>query len=162
MHLSIFTHFCEAFLGIIPHFHLFQHFFILVPVPNASKPVVVGRCELILHPETRDEYLAYDPAGKGLEWKKFWFDVGNFESPLPERVPDEDKQKCFKNLDEIAKKKKGKQEHEKEVRKNVQIAIGEDEVIEVLALLKYPFYPLFILDNGMNSISKSLTVLTPA
>ena len=30
----------------------------------------------------------------------------------------------------------------------------------LLALLKYPFYPLFILDNGMNSISKSLTVLT--
>src|SRR6185295_489410 len=24
----------------------------------------------------------------------------------------------------------------------------------LLALLKYPFYPLFILDNGMNSISK--------
>ena len=32
----------------------------------------------------------------------------------------------------------------------------------LLALLKYPFYPLFILDNGKNSISKSLTVLTPA
>ena len=32
----------------------------------------------------------------------------------------------------------------------------------LLVLLKYPFYPLFILDNGMNSISKSLTVLTPA
>ena len=32
----------------------------------------------------------------------------------------------------------------------------------LLALLKYPFYPLFILDNGMNLISKSLTVLTPA
>ena len=32
----------------------------------------------------------------------------------------------------------------------------------VLVLLKYPFYPLFILDNGMNLISKSLTVLTPA
>jgi hypothetical protein len=32
----------------------------------------------------------------------------------------------------------------------------------VLALLKYPFYSLFILDNGMNLISKSLTVLTPA
>ena len=32
----------------------------------------------------------------------------------------------------------------------------------LLALLKYPFYSLFILDNGMNSISKSLTVLTPA
>ena len=33
---------------------------------------------------------------------------------------------------------------------------------KLLALLKYPFYPLFILDNGMNLISKSLTVLTPA
>jgi len=32
----------------------------------------------------------------------------------------------------------------------------------LLALLKYLFYPLFILDNGMNLISKSLTVLTPA
>ena len=41
---------------------------------------------------------------------------------------------------------------------------GEVELggIALLALLKYPFYPLFILDNGMNSISKSLTILTPA
>jgi len=71
LHLSIFTHFCEAFLGILPHFHLFQHFFILVPIPNATKPSVIGGCELVLRPETRDEYLAYDPAGKGTEWKKF-------------------------------------------------------------------------------------------
>ena len=28
-----------------------------------------------------------------------------------------------------------------------------------MALLKYPLYPLFILDNGMNLISKSLTVI---
>ena len=51
LHLSIFTHFCEAFLGILPHFHLFQYFFILVPVPNATKPAVVGGCELIFRPE---------------------------------------------------------------------------------------------------------------
>ena len=31
----------------------------------------------------------------------------------------------------------------------------------VLALLKYPFYPLLNFDNGMNLISKSLTILTP-
>ena len=30
----------------------------------------------------------------------------------------------------------------------------------LLALLKYPFYPLFNFDNGMNLISKSLTILT--
>jgi len=87
LHLSIFTHFCEAFLGILPHFHLFQHFFTLVPISNSTKPAVVGGCELVLRPETRDEYLAYDPSGKGVEWKKFWFHVGNFESPLPERIP---------------------------------------------------------------------------
>ena len=56
LYLSIFTHFCEAFLGILPYFHLFEHFFTLVPVPNATKPAVVGGCELVLHPETRDEY----------------------------------------------------------------------------------------------------------
>ena len=32
----------------------------------------------------------------------------------------------------------------------------------LLALLKYPFYPLFNFDNGMNLISKSLTILTLA
>ena len=52
LHLSIFTHFCEAFLGILPHFHLFQYFFIIVPIPNATKPAVVGGCELVLRPET--------------------------------------------------------------------------------------------------------------
>ena len=87
LHLSIFTHFCEAFLSILPHFHLFQYFFILVPITNTTKPSAIGGCELVLHPKTRDKYLAYVPAGKGTEWKKFWFHVGNFESPLPERVP---------------------------------------------------------------------------
>ena len=47
LHLSIFTHLCEAFLGILPHFHLFQHFFFLVPIPDASKPAVIGGCELV-------------------------------------------------------------------------------------------------------------------
>ena len=50
-HVSIFTHLCEAFLGVLPHFHLFQHFFFLVPIPDASKPTVVGGYELVLCPE---------------------------------------------------------------------------------------------------------------
>ena len=36
------------------------------------------------------------------------------------------------------------------------------EVEGVLALLQYPFYPLFNFDNGMTLISKSLTILTSA
>ena len=31
LHLSIFTHFCEAFLGILPHFHVFNTFSLLFP-----------------------------------------------------------------------------------------------------------------------------------
>ena len=67
LHLSIFTHFCEAFLGLLPHFHLFQHFFILVPISNATNPAVVGGCELVLRPENQSKYLAYDPVNKGAE-----------------------------------------------------------------------------------------------
>ena len=61
LHLSIFTHFCEAFLGILPHFHLFQYFFTLVPIRNATKPAIVGGCELVLCPETRVLTVTNDP-----------------------------------------------------------------------------------------------------
>ena len=37
LHLLIFTHLCEAFLGILPLFHFFQHFFFLVPIPTTRK-----------------------------------------------------------------------------------------------------------------------------
>ena len=42
LHISIFVHFCEAFLGIEPHFDSFQYFFHLKPHPNDSKVDVVG------------------------------------------------------------------------------------------------------------------------
>jgi len=29
LHVSVFIHFCEAYLGILPHFDLFHHFFCL-------------------------------------------------------------------------------------------------------------------------------------
>jgi len=41
----------------------------------------------VLHPENESEYLSYHPSGKGVEWKSYWFYVGNFESPLPECTP---------------------------------------------------------------------------
>ena len=50
------------------------------------------------------------------------------------KVSEEVKQKCKRNLDETAKKKKDKQQHDREVRENVQLATTEDEVIEVESL----------------------------
>jgi len=56
-------------------------------MPNASKPAVVGDAELVLCPESENEYLSYQPSGKGVDRKSYWSYVGNFESPLPECVP---------------------------------------------------------------------------
>ena len=67
LHLSIFTHLSEAFLGVLPHFHFFQYFFYLRPIPNASKPANVGGDELVLRPKSESEYLSYQPSGKGAD-----------------------------------------------------------------------------------------------
>ena len=42
VHISIFVHLCEAFLGIKPHFELFHHLFHLKPQPNSTRLGVVG------------------------------------------------------------------------------------------------------------------------
>jgi hypothetical protein len=41
-HTSVFIHFCEAFLGIKPHWVLFRKFFRVKPQPSANNPQVVG------------------------------------------------------------------------------------------------------------------------
>jgi hypothetical protein len=41
-HASVFVHFCEAFLGIKPHWILFRKFFRVKPQPSTSSPRVVG------------------------------------------------------------------------------------------------------------------------
>jgi hypothetical protein len=41
-HVSVFVHFCEAFVGIKPHWVLFRKFFHLKPQPSANDLRVVG------------------------------------------------------------------------------------------------------------------------
>jgi hypothetical protein len=41
-HVSVFIHFCEAFMGIKPHWVLFRKFFRVKPQPSANNPRVVG------------------------------------------------------------------------------------------------------------------------
>ena len=91
LHLPIFTHFCEAFLGILPHFHLFQHFFTLVPVPNAAKPTIVGGCVGVYCQacsERKDRvYILYSLSNKVIEWKPKWFYVENQWESIPVITP---------------------------------------------------------------------------
>ena len=59
LHLSIFTHLCEAFLGIQPHFNLFRHLFLLHPYPGRGKIAKVGRAEISLRPGKERVYLFF-------------------------------------------------------------------------------------------------------
>ena len=42
LHISIFIHFCEAYLGILPHFNLFRHLFWLKKRGGGGSKVVGG------------------------------------------------------------------------------------------------------------------------
>lgn len=50
LHLFIFTHLCEAFLGSEPHFNLFHYLFLLCPYPSKSKIVEIGGAVISLRP----------------------------------------------------------------------------------------------------------------
>jgi hypothetical protein len=45
-HTAVFVHFCEAFLGIKPHWILFRKFFRVKPQSSATNPRVVGGADI--------------------------------------------------------------------------------------------------------------------
>jgi hypothetical protein len=58
-HATIFVHFCEAFLGIKPHWILFRKFFRVKPQPSASNPRVVGGSGIQMREDAAEQYLSY-------------------------------------------------------------------------------------------------------
>ena len=56
MHILIFIHFYEAYLGILPHFNLFRHLFWLKKKGGGGSKVV-GGMYLQLHDGMAGEYL---------------------------------------------------------------------------------------------------------
>jgi hypothetical protein len=58
-HAAVFVHFCEAFLGIKPHWILFRKFFRVKPQPSATNPRVVGGAVIQLREDAAEQYLAY-------------------------------------------------------------------------------------------------------
>ena len=69
LHISIFVHLCEAFLGIEPHFDLFQYFFHLKPHTNESKIDVVGGAGLQFRQGKKPKYIPYELSDKVIDWK---------------------------------------------------------------------------------------------
>jgi hypothetical protein len=53
-HISVFVHFCEAFVGIKPHWILFRKFFRVKLQPCANEPRVVGGADIQMREDTAE------------------------------------------------------------------------------------------------------------
>jgi hypothetical protein len=82
-HTSVFVHFCEAFLGIKPHWALFRKFFHVKPQPSANDPRVVGGADIHMREDATEQYLAYKLIDSNQDWKSKWFYVTNHHPELP-------------------------------------------------------------------------------
>ena len=87
VHISIFVHLCEAFLGIEPHFELFRFFFHLKCQPDSFVLDVVGGAGLQLRQGKHREYISYSLSYKVIEWKPKWFYVKNQSRSFPSITP---------------------------------------------------------------------------
>jgi hypothetical protein len=72
-HTVVFVHFCEAFLGIKPHWILFRKFFRVKPQPSASNPRVVGVAGIQMREDAAEQYLSYKLIDSNQDWKAKWF-----------------------------------------------------------------------------------------
>jgi hypothetical protein len=82
-HTAIFVHFCEAFLGIKPHWILFRKFFRVKPQPSTSNPRVVGGAGIQMREDAAEQYLSYKLIDSNQDWKTKWFYVTDQHPALP-------------------------------------------------------------------------------
>ena len=87
VHISIFVHLCEAFLGIEPHFELLGFLFHLKPQPDSYILDVVGGAGLQLRHRKDRVCIPYSLSNKVIEWKPKWFYVENQWKNVPVITP---------------------------------------------------------------------------
>jgi hypothetical protein len=82
--VSSFIHFCEAYLGIPPHFTLWRYFFSVKSTSKRSGPVgaVMFNLRSGLKAEWIDTYLPDNTAG----WRSEWFYIADQILGLPRRT----------------------------------------------------------------------------
>jgi hypothetical protein len=87
VHISIFMHLCEAFLGVEPHFELFRFLFHLKPQPDSYVLYVVGSAGFQLRQGKDKVYVPYKLSSKVIDWKPKWFYVENQWESVPAITP---------------------------------------------------------------------------
>jgi hypothetical protein len=85
-HTSVFMHFHEAFLGIKPHWILFQKFFRVKPQPSANNPRVVGEAGIQMREDVAEQYLSYKLIDSNQDWKSKWFYITNHHQSCRSRA----------------------------------------------------------------------------
>jgi hypothetical protein len=81
--ITTFVHLCEAYLGIMPHFHLWRHFFKL---KKTGKGAVVGSVGFMLCWNMKSEYIDLTLPDNTTGWKQGWFYLDNPALALKERT----------------------------------------------------------------------------
>jgi hypothetical protein len=72
LHVVIFVHFCEAYLGILPHFDLFRHFFHLKTVGGTGSRIVWS-VYLQLRDGMATQYITTPLNTNDKFWAQRWF-----------------------------------------------------------------------------------------
>jgi hypothetical protein len=86
LHITIFVHFFEVFLGIEPHFDLLCYLFHLKPQPTKEKMYKVSGAGIQLQHGMEKKYTPYKFPTSLLGWRERRFYIGNHEPSLPERT----------------------------------------------------------------------------
>jgi hypothetical protein len=98
-HTDVFVHFCEAFLGIKPHWILFRKFFRVKPQPSASNPRVVGGAGIQMQEDAAEQYLSYKLIDSDQDWKAKWFYITNHHPGLPKPSRKQPKHRAWWNTE---------------------------------------------------------------
>lgn len=77
LHISIFVHLCEAFLGICPSLDLFRYFLWVKCQPSDIAATVDGGAGVQLRIDTKKQYLEYDLIEPVKDWANGWFYMEN-------------------------------------------------------------------------------------
>jgi hypothetical protein len=82
--VSTFIHFCEAYLGIPPHFLLWRYFFCIKSTGKRLGPV--GVVMFILRPGLKAEWIDTDLPENTTGWRSEWFYIADQIPGLPRRT----------------------------------------------------------------------------
>jgi hypothetical protein len=82
--VSTFIHFCEAYLGISPHFLLWRYFFCVKSTGKRSGPV--GVVMFNLRPGLKAEWIDTDLPDNTAGWRLEWFYIADQLPGLPRRT----------------------------------------------------------------------------